>query len=67
VEEGPSFGSAGAEVAAQLMEGMQAPFAFARIGGKPVPIPSAPSLEEAVLPGIADICAAIRAMRGATA
>jgi pyruvate/2-oxoglutarate/acetoin dehydrogenase E1 component len=46
---------------------MQAPFAFARIGGKPVPIPSAPSLEEAVLPGIADICAAIRAMRGATA
>jgi 2-oxoisovalerate dehydrogenase E1 component len=67
VEEGPSFGSAGAEVAAQLMEGMQAPFAFARIGGKPVPIPSAPSLEEAVLPGIADICTAIRAMRGATA
>jgi pyruvate dehydrogenase E1 component beta subunit len=66
VEEGSGFGSVGAEVAAQLLERMPG-FRLARVGGKPVPIPSAPSLEEAVLPGIADVCAAIVAMHGAPA
>jgi len=67
VEEGPSFGSVGGEVAAQLLERMQAGFAMARVGGKPVPIPSAPSLEEAVLPGIDELCAALLGLPGVPA
>jgi len=58
-EEGPLFGSVGAELLARLTEAMGGSFRAVRLGGRPVPIPSSPALEDAVLPGFAEICAAI--------
>jgi 2-oxoisovalerate dehydrogenase E1 component len=60
VEEGGGFASFGAEVIAQLSEA-GAKFAVKRVSGAAAPIPSAPSLEAAALPGIEDVCRAIRA------
>lgn len=62
IEEGPRFASAGAEIIAQLIEEIGCGFAAARIGGKQVPIPSAPALESAALPSVEDICAALQAL-----
>ena len=59
IEEGASFGSVGAEAVAQLSELIGTTFAVSRVGGKPTPIPSAPSLEAAALPSIDEVCAAI--------
>jgi 2-oxoisovalerate dehydrogenase E1 component len=59
IEEGAAFGSVGSEVIAQLAEREGLAFSVARVSGKPVPIPSAPSLEAATLPSVDDICAAI--------
>jgi 2-oxoisovalerate dehydrogenase E1 component len=59
VEEGSGFGSVGAEVIAQLSEIPGLTFTAARVSGKPVPIPSAPTLEVATLPSIDDVCVAI--------
>ncbi len=59
IEEGGGFASFGAETIAQLSEAGAGPFLVARVSGKPTPIPSAPALEAAALPGIDDVCAAI--------
>lgn len=59
IEEGPGFGNVGAEVAAQLGEQIGLDFVVARVNGKATPIPSAPALEAATLPGVDDICAAL--------
>ena len=64
VEEGSGFGSIGAELIAQLNEQIGSDFAVCRVSGKATPIPSAPSLEAATLPGVDDICAAIDTLRG---
>jgi 2-oxoisovalerate dehydrogenase E1 component len=64
VEEGPGFGSLGAEVIAQLHEQANVPFVVARVSGKPVPVPSAPPLEMAALPTVEDICGAITSLMG---
>jgi 2-oxoisovalerate dehydrogenase E1 component len=60
VEEGGGFASFGAEVIAQLSEA-GAKFAVKRVSGAAVPIPSAPLLEAAALPGLDDVCRAVRA------
>ena len=59
VEEGAGFASVGAEILAQLQEHLGPTFSAKRISGKPMPIPSAPSLESDALPSIAEVCAAI--------
>ena len=64
VEEGPGFGSLGAELIAQLHDSADSPFTSARVGGKPAPIPSPPHLEAAALPSVDDVCAAIEALKG---
>jgi 2-oxoisovalerate dehydrogenase E1 component len=58
IEEGAGFAGFGAEVLAQLSEA-GAHFAASRVSGKPMPIPSAPTLEAAALPSIEEVCAAI--------
>ena len=63
VEEGAGFGSVGAEVIAQLRERGRT-FECQRVGANPVPIPSAPALEMAILPSLDDICQAIIALKG---
>ena len=63
VEEGACFGSVGAEVIAQLRE-RGCMFECQRVAAKPVPIPSAPALEMAILPSLDDLCQAIIALRG---
>lgn len=65
IEEGPAFASVGAEVLARLAEHSLRPLRAGRIGARPVPVPAAPALEELALPGIARICAELRAMRHA--
>lgn len=57
-EEGAGFASLGAELIAQLAERGVA-CRGGRVSGRPVPVPSAPALEAAALPGVDDICAAI--------
>jgi 2-oxoisovalerate dehydrogenase E1 component len=59
IEEGGGFASVGAELIAQLQEQGHGASAIARVSGKPVPVPSAPSLEAAMLPCIEAVCAAI--------
>jgi 2-oxoisovalerate dehydrogenase E1 component len=59
IEEGCGYGSVGAEIVAQLNEYPELSFTVRRISAKPTPIPSAPSLEAAVLPSIDDVCAAV--------
>jgi 2-oxoisovalerate dehydrogenase E1 component len=59
VEEGTAFGGPGAEMAARLAESTTG-VAIRRIGAQPFPIPSAPSLEDEALPGIRQICDALR-------
>ncbi len=61
VEEGAGFASVGAETVAQLYERLGPSFRVSRISGKPMPIPSAQSLEAAALPSIDDVCAAVLA------
>ena len=62
VEEGSGYASVGAEVIAQLQERLGPTFSVRRISGKPMPIPSAPSLEAAALPSIDEVCVAITAI-----
>ncbi|HYP58174.1 MAG TPA: thiamine pyrophosphate-dependent enzyme [Beijerinckia sp.] len=62
IEEGASFGSAGSEILAQLYERLGPIFQSTRLGSRPVPIPSAPSLEEATLPSLAEICTTVNAL-----
>jgi len=64
IEEGGGFGSVGAELIAQLHEVGAGSFAVARVSGKPVPVPSAPSLEAAMLPSIDEVCDAIGRVAG---
>ncbi len=59
IEEGGGFGSVGAETIAQLSEQPGLAFVATRVSGRPVPVPSAPVLEAAALPSVADICDAI--------
>ncbi len=60
IEEGPLTGGVGAEVAARVVEGafasLKAP--VRRVAAKDSPIPSAMTLERAVMPSVADILAA---------
>jgi 2-oxoisovalerate dehydrogenase E1 component len=63
IEEGALFGSVGAELLAQLMEQNAFGFRAARVGARPVPIPSVPALEESTLPNLDDICRAIASLR----
>ena len=63
IEEGPSFGSLGAEIVAQLLERPGLTFRSGRVGGKPTPIPSPPHLEAAALPSLDELCAAIEAVK----
>ncbi len=62
VEEGSRYGSVGAEVIAQLQEVLGPTFVASRVSGKPMPIPSAASLEAVALPSIQDVCSAISAL-----
>jgi 2-oxoisovalerate dehydrogenase E1 component len=62
VEEGAPTGGVGAEIIAELSRLSPAPILTSRLGGKPVPIPSVPSLEAAALPGIDEICAGIASL-----
>lgn len=57
-EEGPGFASVGAELIAGLAEAGVGAVA-GRVSGRAVPVPSAPSLEAATLPGVDEICAAV--------
>ncbi len=66
IEEGPAFGSVGAEIVAQLQE-RDIGFRARRVGGKEAPIPSPPHLETAALPSIQDICDALIALGKADA
>ncbi len=61
VEEGCGFASVGAEVIAQLQERLGPTFHSRRVSGKPMPIPSAQSLEAAALPSIDEVCVAVLA------
>ena len=61
-EEGSEYGSVGAEVIAQLQERLGSHFVAARVSGKAMPIPSAPSLEAAALPSIEEVCGVIRGL-----
>lgn len=63
VEEGAGFASVGAEVIAQLQERLGPAFTARRVSGKPMPIPSAPSLEAAALPSIDEVCTAVLALQ----
>jgi 2-oxoisovalerate dehydrogenase E1 component len=65
IEEGSGFASIGAEILAQMYEQVDRRLQVVRISGKPVPVPSVPSLEEAVLPGLDDICEALEGLVGA--
>jgi len=62
IEEGSGFGSVGAEIVAQLNECPELSFTVRRISAKGTPIPSAPTLEAAVLPSINDVCAAVMSL-----
>jgi len=61
IEEGSTYGGLGSELIGALAEKMEAFFKAKRIGSLPVPIPSAKSLEEAVLPGKERIIEEIKA------
>lgn len=62
IEEGAGYGSVGAELIAQLYEHLGPHFTASRVSGKPVPIPSAQSLEAAALPSIEEVCIAVLAL-----
>lgn len=62
IEEGAGYGSVGAELIAQLYEHLGPHFTASRVSGKPVPIPSAQSLEAAALPSIEEVCVAVLAL-----
>ncbi len=65
VEEGIGFAAFGSEVIAQLCELLgPLPFNVRRLASAPVPIPSSPPLERAVLPGTEDVVEAARATVG---
>ena len=64
VEEGANFGSIGAELVAQLNDEMDEAFLSTRLGGKPMPIPSAPALELQALPSVDEICACVEVLKG---
>lgn len=66
VEEGSGYGSVGAEAIAQLYEQVGCRFVVKRVSGKPMPIPSAPSLEAGALPSLEEVCEAIRSVAGGT-
>lgn len=63
IEEGPSFGSLGAEVLAQLAEQSSRHVRAGRISARPVPVPSVPDLEDIALPSIPRICEELRTLR----
>ena len=65
IEEGSGFASVGSEIVARMCERLGHKLHAVRISGKPVPVPSVPSLEEAVLPGLDDICEALERLKGA--
>jgi len=56
VEEGATFGAVGGEIIAEVNAVLRGKIRSARLGSKPVPIPSARSLEDATLPSIDEIC-----------
>jgi pyruvate dehydrogenase E1 component beta subunit len=66
IEEGALFGSVGAELLAQLMERLGPDFRAVRLGGRPVPIPSAPTLENSTLPNLSDICRAVSSLKASS-
>lgn len=51
IEEGGTYGGLGSELISSLTEQMETKFKAKRVGAYPIPIPSARSLENAVLPG----------------
>jgi 2-oxoisovalerate dehydrogenase E1 component len=63
IEEGPSFGSAGSEIVAQVSEQAARPVRTGRIGARPAPVPSVPELEDIALPSVARICEDLRRLR----
>ncbi len=69
LEEGTLTGGIGAEIAARVQEhawgDLRRP--VRRVAARDAVIPSAPGLEEAVLPGAADVVAAVLALEGAGA
>lgn len=66
IEEGALFGSVGGELLAQLMECIGPGFRAARLGGRPLPIPSAPALEDSTLPNLTDICNVIASLKASS-
>ena len=52
VEEGSAFGGIGSEIISSVVEAMEDKIIARRIASLPVPIPSAPSLENSVLPSV---------------
>ena len=62
VEEGSVYGGIGSELVSSLMELPGIQFKSKRVGAFPVPIPSAKSLEESVLPDKKRIIEAIKAI-----
>jgi len=66
VEEGPRRGGVGSEIAASLQEEgfglFDAP--ILRVGARDLPIPAGLEMERAVLPGVADIAAAVERVLG---
>src|SRR3546814_10788685 len=66
-EEGSSFAGVGAEIVARLSAEFAGTFKVARIGAPPVPIPSVPDLERAILPGVGHVCEAFRRLTEAPA
>ena len=66
IEEGALFGSFGAELLAQLMERIGTDFRAVRLGGRPVPILSAPALEDSTLPNLSDICRAVSSLKASS-
>lgn len=61
-EEGPTAAGVGAEIAAGVLEAGHGACRVRRIGGAPVPVPSAPALEAMALPGVEQVAAALRAL-----
>jgi 2-oxoisovalerate dehydrogenase E1 component len=62
IEEGAVCASVGAEVLSQLHEQLGPTFQAVRQGCRPLPIPSAPSLEDATLPSSSEICRVLQAL-----
>jgi 2-oxoisovalerate dehydrogenase E1 component len=62
IEEGATFGGVGAEIATQVTEALGPIARIVRVGGRPVPIPSAPALEAVALPSLESICGALQSL-----